>query len=146
MTLHGGFRVYGATFFIFSDYCRPSVRLSAIMGLPVTYVFTHDSFYVGEDGPTHEPIEHLASFRQPGSHLLERTVLLYRRLQIAQGFGGLLVFFVVVNDLGQHELRLQLFKTLLHLFQTINHGPSPPPGFEILDWKCGKTGIGGGRR
>ncbi len=63
MALHGGFRVYGATFFIFSDYCRPSVRLSAIMGLPVTYVFTHDSFYVGEDGPTHEPIEHLASFR-----------------------------------------------------------------------------------
>jgi len=63
MSLHGGFRVYGATFFIFSDYCRPSIRLSAIMGLPVTYVFTHDSFYVGEDGPTHEPIEHLASFR-----------------------------------------------------------------------------------
>jgi transketolase len=63
MSLHGGFRVYGATFFVFSDYCRPSVRLSAIMGLPVTFVFTHDSFYVGEDGPTHEPIEHLASFR-----------------------------------------------------------------------------------
>jgi transketolase len=63
MTLHGGFRVFGATFFVFSDYCRPSLRLSAIMGLPVTYVFTHDSFYVGEDGPTHEPIEQLASFR-----------------------------------------------------------------------------------
>ena len=63
MALHGGFRVYGATFFVFSDYCRPSVRLSAIMGLPVTYVFTHDSFYVGEDGPTHEPIEHIASYR-----------------------------------------------------------------------------------
>jgi transketolase len=63
MQAHGGFRVYGATFFVFSDYCRPSVRLSAIMGLPVTYVFTHDSFYVGEDGPTHEPIEHVASFR-----------------------------------------------------------------------------------
>jgi transketolase len=63
MQLHGGFRVFGSTFFIFSDYCRPSVRLSAIMGLPVVYVFTHDSFYVGEDGPTHEPVEHLASFR-----------------------------------------------------------------------------------
>ncbi len=63
MALHGGFRVYGATFFVFSDYCRPSVRLSAIMRLPVIYVFTHDSFYVGEDGPTHEPIEHAASYR-----------------------------------------------------------------------------------
>ncbi|MEI6149308.1 MAG: transketolase [bacterium] len=60
---HGGFRVFGATFFVFADYCRPTIRLSAIMGLPVVYVFTHDSFYVGEDGPTHEPIEHLASYR-----------------------------------------------------------------------------------
>jgi transketolase len=63
MQLHGGFRVFGATFFVFSDYCRPSVRLSALMHQPVIYVFTHDSFYVGEDGPTHEPIEHIASFR-----------------------------------------------------------------------------------
>lgn len=63
MSLHGGFRVYGATFFIFSDYCRPSIRLSAIMNQPVIYVFTHDSFCVGEDGPTHEPIEHLAAMR-----------------------------------------------------------------------------------
>lgn len=67
MTLHGGFRVFGATFFVFSDYCRPSLRLSAIMKVPVIYVFTHDSFYVGEDGPTHEPIEHLMSLRMmPG--------------------------------------------------------------------------------
>ncbi len=63
MALHGGLDVYGATFFVFSDYVRPAVRLSALMGLPVTYVFTHDSIAVGEDGPTHEPIEHLASFR-----------------------------------------------------------------------------------
>ncbi len=63
MTLHGGFRTYGATFFVFSDYCRPAVRIAAIMQLPVIYVFTHDSFYVGEDGPTHEPVEHIASFR-----------------------------------------------------------------------------------
>lgn len=63
MALHGGFRVYGATFFVFLDYCRASVRLSAIMGLPVIYVFTHDSFYVGEDGPTHEPVEQIASLR-----------------------------------------------------------------------------------
>jgi len=61
--LHGGFRIFGSTFFVFSDYCRPSIRLAAIMGLPVIYVFTHDSFYVGEDGPTHEPIEHIAALR-----------------------------------------------------------------------------------
>lgn len=63
MALHGGFRVFGATFFVFSDYCRPSIRLSAVMKVPVIYVFTHDSFYVGEDGPTHEPVEHMMSLR-----------------------------------------------------------------------------------
>lgn len=67
IALHGGFRVFGATFFVFSDYCRPAIRLASIMKLPVIYVFTHDSFYVGEDGPTHEPIEHLAALRcMPG--------------------------------------------------------------------------------
>ena len=63
MALHGGMRVFGSTFFVFSDYVRPAMRLSALMGLPVTYIFTHDSIAVGEDGPTHEPIEHLASLR-----------------------------------------------------------------------------------
>lgn len=63
MTLHGGLRPYGGTFFVFTDYLRPAVRLSALMGLPVTYVLTHDSIAVGEDGPTHEPIEQLASLR-----------------------------------------------------------------------------------
>lgn len=63
MALHGGWRVYGATFFVFADYCRPAIRLAALMGLPVIYVFTHDSYNVGEDGPTHQPIEHLASLR-----------------------------------------------------------------------------------
>ncbi len=67
MALHGGLHVYGATFFVFSDYVRPAVRLSALMGVPVTYVFTHDSVAVGEDGPTHEPVEHLAALRaMPG--------------------------------------------------------------------------------
>lgn len=63
MALHGGLKVYGGTFFVFSDYLRPAIRLAALMKLPVTYVFTHDSIAVGEDGPTHEPIEQLASFR-----------------------------------------------------------------------------------
>ena len=61
--LHGGLKVYGATFFVFTDYLRPAVRLAALMKLPVMYVLTHDSIAVGEDGPTHEPIEQLASLR-----------------------------------------------------------------------------------
>ncbi len=63
IALHGGTRVYGGTFLVFSDYMRGSVRLAALMGLPVTYVWTHDSIGLGEDGPTHQPIEHLASLR-----------------------------------------------------------------------------------
>jgi transketolase len=63
MALHGGLRPYCATFFVFSDYMRPSIRLAALMGIPVIYVFTHDSVFVGEDGPTHEPVEHLAALR-----------------------------------------------------------------------------------
>ena len=63
MALHGGVKVFGGTFFVFSDYLRPAIRLAALMNLPVTYVFTHDSIAVGEDGPTHEPIEQLAALR-----------------------------------------------------------------------------------
>jgi transketolase len=63
MCLHGGIRPYGATFLVFADYMRPSMRLAALMEQPVIYVFTHDSIWVGEDGPTHQPVEHLASLR-----------------------------------------------------------------------------------
>ncbi len=63
MAAHGGLRPFGATFFVFSDYMRPALRLSAIMELPVVWIYTHDSIFLGEDGPTHEPIEHLASLR-----------------------------------------------------------------------------------
>ncbi|UJL48016.1 transketolase [Virgibacillus sp. NKC19-16] len=71
MALHGGLNVYAGTFFVFSDYLKPSLRLSSIMNAPVTYVFTHDSIAVGEDGPTHEPIEHLAALRAiPGFSLI----------------------------------------------------------------------------
>jgi len=63
MALHGGMIPYGSTFLVFSDYMRPSIRLAAMMGLKVIYVFTHDSIGLGEDGPTHQPIEHLASLR-----------------------------------------------------------------------------------
>ena len=67
MAAHGGLRPYGATFFVFSDYMRPAVRLSALMEVPSIWVYTHDSVFLGEDGPTHQPIEHLASLRaMPG--------------------------------------------------------------------------------
>lgn len=68
---HKGFRPFCATFLVFSDYMRPSIRMAALMKLPVIYVFTHDSFYVGEDGPTHQPIEHVEALRLiPGLKVL----------------------------------------------------------------------------
>ena len=63
MALHGGIRPYGGTFLVFSDYMRPSVRLAALMKQPVIYIWTHDSIFLGEDGPTHQPVEHLAALR-----------------------------------------------------------------------------------
>ncbi|MGZ5418863.1 MAG: transketolase family protein, partial [Nocardioides sp.] len=63
IALHGGTRIYGGTFLVFSDYMRPAVRLASVMQLPVTYVWTHDSIGVGEDGPTHQPVEHVAALR-----------------------------------------------------------------------------------
>jgi transketolase len=63
MAIHGGLWPYGGTFLVFSDYMRPAIRLAAMMGLPVVYVFTHDSIGLGEDGPTHQPVEHLAALR-----------------------------------------------------------------------------------
>jgi len=71
LALHSGIRPYASTFFVFSDYMRPTIRLAALMRLPVIYVFTHDSFLIGEDGPTHQPVEQLASLRaMPGLTLL----------------------------------------------------------------------------
>ncbi|NEA45283.1 transketolase [Streptomyces sp. SID10815] len=71
IALHGNTRVYGGTFLVFSDYMRNAVRLSALMQLPVTYIWTHDSIGLGEDGPTHQPVEHLASLRAiPGLNLV----------------------------------------------------------------------------
>lgn len=63
LALYGGLRTFCATFLVFSDYMRPAIRLAALMKLPVIYIFTHDSFFVGEDGPTHQPVEHLAALR-----------------------------------------------------------------------------------
>jgi len=63
MTLHGGLRAFGGTFLVFSDYMRPAVRLAALMDIPTIFVFSHDSIGLGEDGPTHQPVEHLAALR-----------------------------------------------------------------------------------
>lgn len=69
--LHGGLRPFAATFFVFTDYARPAIRLAALMELPVVYIMTHDSIGLGEDGPTHQPIEHLASLRaMPNLHVI----------------------------------------------------------------------------
>ncbi|MBN2054148.1 transketolase, partial [bacterium] len=71
MALHGGIIPFTGTFFVFSDYMRPPMRLAALMGIRVVFVFTHDSFHVGEDGPTHQPVEHLAALRAvPNLHVI----------------------------------------------------------------------------
>ncbi|GAA2128553.1 transketolase [Streptomyces synnematoformans] len=86
VTLHGNTRVYGGTFLVFSDYMRNAVRLSALMHLPVTYVWTHDSIGLGEDGPTHQPVEHLSSLRAiPGLNVVRpadanETVVAWREI------------------------------------------------------------------
>ena len=73
--LHGGLRVFGGTFLVFADFLRPAARLAALMGIPVIYVFTHDSFCVGEDGPTHQPIETAASLRMIHNLTVIRPVM-----------------------------------------------------------------------
>jgi transketolase len=71
MALHGGLRPFAATFFVFTDYARPAIRLAALMRQPVIYIMTHDSIGLGEDGPTHQPIEHLAALRAvPGLRII----------------------------------------------------------------------------
>lgn len=97
LALHKGAKVYGATFFVFSDYMRPAIRLAALMKLPITYVFTHDSIAVGEDGPTHEPIEQLMSFRaMPNVHVIrpadaKETVAAWKQAMQAKDHPTMLV-------------------------------------------------------
>jgi transketolase len=86
IALHGPWRAFGSTYLVFSDYMRPSIRLAALMKLPVVYVFTHDSVAVGEDGPTHQPVEQIASLRTvPGLDVVRpadahETVAVWKRL------------------------------------------------------------------
>ncbi|MES4905338.1 MULTISPECIES: transketolase [unclassified Streptomyces] len=86
IALHGNTRIYGGTFLVFSDYMRPAVRLAALMKLPVTYVWTHDSIGLGEDGPTHQPVEHLSALRAiPGLNIVRpadanETAIVWREI------------------------------------------------------------------
>ncbi|MBT2488715.1 transketolase [Streptomyces sp. ISL-96] len=86
IALHGNTRIYGGTFLVFSDYMRPAVRLAALMKLPVTYVWTHDSIGLGEDGPTHQPVEHMAALRAiPGLNMVRpadanETAIVWREI------------------------------------------------------------------
>ncbi|SFK01703.1 transketolase [Streptomyces pini] len=91
IALHGNTRIYGGTFLVFSDYMRPAVRLAALMRLPVTYVWTHDSIGLGEDGPTHQPVEHLAALRAiPGLNMVRpadanETAIAWREIMRRHG-------------------------------------------------------------
>ena len=89
MALHGGIIPYGGTFLVFSDYCRPSIRLAALMGKRVIYVMTHDSIGLGEDGPTHQPVEHLAALRAiPNLNVFRPCDAVETRRVLAAGAGG----------------------------------------------------------
>lgn len=91
IALHGGLRVYGGTFLVFTDYARPAIRLAALMGLPVIFVMTHDSIGLGEDGPTHQPVEHLAGLRAIPNLLVLRpcdAVETVEAWQVALGHKG----------------------------------------------------------
>lgn len=104
IALSGAYTPYGGTFLVFSDYCRPSIRLAALMKLPVVYVFTHDSVGLGEDGPTHQPVEHLASLRLiPGLQVFRPAdaVEVAECWELALGANG-----PVVLALSRQDLRL----------------------------------------
>lgn len=94
IALHGNTRIYGGTFLVFSDYMRPAVRLAALMQVPVTYVWTHDSIGLGEDGPTHQPVEHLAVLRAiPGLNVVRpadanETAIAWREILKRHGKGA----------------------------------------------------------
>ena len=99
MTLHGGIVPYAGTFLVFSDYCRPSIRLSALMGQRVVYVMTHDSIGLGEDGPTHQPIEHIDSLRIiPGLNVFRPADGIETAMAIRREHPRLPVLFYSIQD------------------------------------------------
>jgi transketolase len=133
MALHKGLRPYGATFLVFADYMRPSIRLASLMRLPVIYVFTHDSIAVGEDGPTHQPVEHLAVLRAiPGltvirpADAVETAAAWHQALQTSDGPTALV-------------LSRQKLPVINHTAYTSSAGPSQ--GAYVLVDSAGKPDI-----
>src|SRR3546814_20867032 len=88
IALHGGLIPYGGTFLVFSDYCRPAIRLSALMQARVVWVMTHDSIGLGEDGPPHQPLEHLASLRAIPNLLVMRPADNTEGRRVGKGVGS----------------------------------------------------------
>jgi transketolase len=129
-----GLRPFGATFFIFSDYLRPSMRLAALMGLPVLYVFTHDSIGVGEDGPTHEPVEHLAACRAiPGLHVIRPG----DANEVAEAYR-------VILELKNHPVALVLTRQNLPTLDRAKYAPAAglaKGAYVLLDAPGGKPQI-----
>ncbi|HRQ39071.1 MAG TPA: transketolase [Chloroflexota bacterium] len=131
MALHGGIRPYGGTFLVFSDYMRPAIRLAALMGLPVIYVFSHDSIGLGEDGPTHQPIEQLMSLRLiPGLTVIRPcdAVEVAEAWQIAlenkSGPTALILTRQAVPTLN--HVQSQITGSVAHGAYVIKQSPRPP--------------------
>ncbi len=139
MALHGGFIPYGGTFLIFSDYMRPSIRLAALMGQQVIYVFTHDSIGVGEDGPTHQPIEQVASLRTiPGMLVIrpadanETSEAWRLALQRGSNPTALVLTRQKVPVLAALEAEVASAKQLARGAYTLIDSPAPTPEIILL--------------
>ena len=134
MTLHGGFIVYGGTFLVFADYMRPAIRLAALMKQRVIYVFTHDSIGLGEDGPTHQPIEHLTSLR------CIPNVLVLRPADANETAEAWRV--AIAHRTG--PVALVLTRQKLPLIDRTNRGPASDVvkgGYLLSDCGCGKPSV-----
>jgi transketolase len=129
IALHGFFIPYGGTFLVFSDYCRPAIRLSALMKKRVIYVFTHDSIGLGEDGPTHQPIEHLSSLRDIPNLKVFRPC---DSIETAECWA-----LALSNDKGPSVLALsrQNLKFLRNKEFNINENYSKRGAYVIIDYK-----------
>ncbi len=126
IALHGGLKPYGGTFLVFSDYCRPSIRLSALMNIPVIFVMTHDSIGLGEDGPTHQPVEHLAALRAIPNLIVIRPSDVIETIEAWQ---------TAINNTGPTVLVLT--RQNLPINQTVNRNENlvKKGAYVVLDYK-----------
>jgi len=124
--LHGGLKPYGGTFLVFSDYCRPSIRLSALMNIPIIYVMTHDSIGLGEDGPTHQPVEHLAALRSIPNLTVIRPCDIIETIEAWQ---------VALNNEGPTVLILTRQNLKLNQFDNHKDNFVSKGAYALLDYK-----------